>query len=98
MGALVKEKAEKYNLKAQLSSLPVKYLSESVRARSLLQLDVVRHLDHCFTKKGMRGAKGKKRIPRNRVQVRVNHAEDIVEEGELPIKIESFYSINPNDF
>ena len=96
----MKEKSEEYNLKANLSSRPVKYLSDSVRARSMLETDVVRHIDQCFTKKGMRKAKGggKKRSPRNKIQVRVNDAQDMVEEGELPIKIENVYSMNLKEF
>ena len=54
--ALVTEKAEEYNRKHGLSEKPVQYLASAVRARSLLLPEIVRHIDKCFTKKGIREA------------------------------------------
>ena len=54
--ALVTEKAEEYNRKHGLSEKPVQYLTSAVRARSLLLPEIVRHIDKCFTKKGIREA------------------------------------------
>ena len=54
--ALVTEKAEEYNRKHGLSEKPVQYLTSAVRARSLLSPEIVRHIDKCFTKKGIREA------------------------------------------
>ena len=54
--ALVTEKAEEYNRKHGLSEKPVQYLASVVRARSLLLPEIVRHIDKCFTKKGIREA------------------------------------------
>ena len=54
--ALVTEKAEEYNRKHGLSEKPVQYLTSAVRARSLLLPVIVRHIDKCFTKKGIREA------------------------------------------
>merc|ERR1712240_529083 len=39
-----------------LSEKPVQYLSSAVRARSLLLPEIVRHIDKCFTKKGIKEA------------------------------------------
>ena len=54
--ALVTEKADEYNKKHGLSEKPVQYLSSAVRARSLLLPEIVRHIDRCFTKKGIKEA------------------------------------------
>jgi len=54
--ALVTEKAEEYNRKHGLSEKPVQYLTSAVRARSLLSPEIVRHIDKCFTKKGIKEA------------------------------------------
>ena len=54
--ALVTEKAEEYNRKHGLSEKPVQYLTSAVRARSLLLPEIVRHIDKCFTKKGIKEA------------------------------------------
>ena len=54
--ALVTEKADEYNKKHGLSEKPVQYLTSAVRARSLLLPEIVRHIDKCFTKKGIKEA------------------------------------------
>jgi len=54
--ALVTEKADEYNKKFGFSEKPVQYLSSAVRARSLLLPEIVRHIDKCFTKKGIKEA------------------------------------------
>ena len=54
--ALVTEKADEYNKKHGLSEKPVQYLSSAVRARSLLLTEIVRHINKCFTKKGIKEA------------------------------------------
>ena len=54
--ALVTEKADEYNKKHGLSEKPVQYLSSAVRARSLLLPEIVRHIDRCFTKRGIKEA------------------------------------------
>jgi len=54
--ALVRERADEYNKKFGLSEKPVQYLSSAVRARSLLLPEIVRHIDKCFTKKGIKEA------------------------------------------
>ena len=54
--ALVREKADEYNKKHGFSEKPVQYLSSAVRARSLLLPEIVRHIDKCFTKKGIKEA------------------------------------------
>jgi len=56
VAALVTEKADEYNKKFGLSEKPVQYLSSAVRARSLLLPEIVRHIDKCFTKKGIKEA------------------------------------------
>ena len=57
MGALSKEKADEYNWKYGLSAKPIKYISESVRARSLLEPDIIKYIERCFTQRGMQEAK-----------------------------------------
>ena len=50
------ERADEYNKKHGLSEKPVQYLSSAVRARSLLLPEIVRHINKCFTKKGIKEA------------------------------------------
>ena len=52
--ALVTEKADEFNKKHGFSEKPVQYLSSAVRARSLLLPETVRHINKCFTKKGIK--------------------------------------------
>ena len=47
---------DEYNKKHGLSEKPVQYLSSAVRARSLLLPEIVRHIDRCFTKRGIKEA------------------------------------------
>ena len=82
VGALMKEKADEYNWKYGLSAQPVKYLSESVRAKSLLEPDVIRHIERCFTRTGMREAKRGPRKPRKRQMVQVPRDKEILDRGE----------------
>ena len=94
--ALVTEKADEYNKKHGLSEKPVQYLSSAVRARSLLLPEIVRHIDRCFTKKGIKEAqRGVRKIiyqPRpekdneeevDNVEVCVPEEENVPEEGEM---------------
>ena len=61
-------RSAEYNKKYGLSEKPVQYLSSAVRARSLLLPEIVRHIDRCFTKEGIkeaqRGAKKRTYQPR----------------------------------
>ena len=52
--ALVNEKAGDYKYKLGLISKPTMYYAEAVRARSKLEPAVVRYIEQCFTKRGMR--------------------------------------------
>ena len=52
--ALVNEKAGDYKYKLGLISKPTIYYAEAVRARSKLDPTVVRYIEQCFTKKGMK--------------------------------------------
>ena len=84
--ALVTEKADEYNKKHGLSEKPVQYLSSAVRARSLLLPEIVRHIDRCFTKKGIkeaqRGVRKKIYQPRPASNKIDNEEEvDLVEES-----------------
>ena len=94
--ALVTEKADEYNKKHGLSEKPVQYLSSAVRARSLLLPEIVRHIDRCFTKKGIkeaqRGVMKRTYKPRpekdneeevDNVEVCVPEEENVPEEGEM---------------
>jgi len=57
--ALVTEKAEEYNRRNNLAhkGKPVQYYSSAMQARSILDQDIVRHIEKCFTKKGMKESK-----------------------------------------
>ena len=53
--ALVTEKAEEFNRRNNINKgKPVQYYSSAVQARSRLHPDIVRHIEKCFTKKGMK--------------------------------------------
>lgn len=54
--ALVTEKAEEYNRRNHLAykGKQVQYYSSAVQARSILDQEIVRHIEKCFTKKGMK--------------------------------------------
>ena len=80
--ALMKEKADEYNWKYGLSAQPVKYLSESVRAKSLLEPDVIRHIERSFTRAGMREAKRGPGKPRTTKMVQVPRGKKILDSGK----------------
>merc|ERR1719427_1150771 len=71
--ALVTEKAEDYNRRNNLTGRgkPVQYYSSAVQARSILHPEIVRHIERCFTKKGMKEFKAgrKKRAYPKRNQI-----------------------------
>lgn len=52
--ALVAERAAEYQSKVGLRPRPVQYYSDAVRAKSRLDPDIVRYIERCFTKSGMR--------------------------------------------
>jgi hypothetical protein len=52
--ALVAERAAEYQSKVGLRPRPVLYYSDAVRAKSRLDPDIVRYIERCFTKKGMK--------------------------------------------
>ena len=73
---------------------PVQYYSSAVRARSILHQEVVRHIEKCFTKKGMKDMKAgrKKRaypkrkeiikIPSEYLKVKEENCYDDIAEPE----------------
>ena len=54
--ALVSEKADEFNRRNNIkkSGKPVQYYSSAVQARSILPPEIVKHIEKCFTKKGMK--------------------------------------------
>jgi len=65
--ALVAEKNAEFNMRNGRSDLPVKYTTAAVVARTILNTEVVKHIDKCFTQKEMktkvtRGSYLKRRI------------------------------------
>ena len=86
--ALVTEKAEDFNRRNNLcqKDKPVQYYSSAVQARSILQPDILRHIERCFTKKGMKDmAPGRKKraYPKRKEIIKVpsNYFNKIKEEN-----------------
>ena len=52
--ALVAERAAEYQSKVGLRPRPHQYFSDAVRAKSRLDPDIVKYIERCFTKRGMR--------------------------------------------
>jgi len=96
--ALVTEKAEEYNRRNNLieKGKVVQYYSSAMQARSILDQDIVRHIEKCFTKKGMKESKtGRKKraypkrkdiikVPSDYLKIKqeVEDDEEIIDEVE----------------
>jgi len=85
--ALVSEKAGDYKHRLGLIKKPVNYYSEAVKARSRLEPQVVRYIEQCFTKRGMKELRAgykKKSYPRRRRNIIVLPKSDIKNEKLRP--------------
>jgi hypothetical protein len=82
--ALVAERAAEYQSKVGLRPRPFLYYSDAVRAKSRLDPDIVRYIERCFTKKGMKDHRTgfKKRVYPKRKETLIVK-KTVKEESEL---------------
>ena len=100
--ALVSEKAGDYRYRSGYTKKPTQYFSDAVKARSKLEPEVIRYIESCFTKRGMKDNKAgmvKKNYPKKRIRVLVDKSkvkikQELLEENDSPEELD----ISENEF